>query len=123
MVSLEAPGVAASEKEGRYVEFTPRQRLMRAGKLMLIALGLAVAFLPIPIIHLLAIPMLLIGGIALSLRQLSMAGMLRPLRIPCPKCGAGNRVGRMLGVRSIEPLTVECDSCRRELTRRITVID
>jgi hypothetical protein len=86
---------------------------------MLIAVLLASTLIPIPIVHLLGIPILLVTGVILAVRQVSMAGRLRPLRLACPKCGVPNRVGGGLGYRTAEPRERMCDSCRRGLMLRI----
>ena len=120
VVSLSVAGCEASEREGVFTEFAAPERVMRSGIVLLIAIGLAVMFLPIPIIHLLAIPMILIGGLVLAIRQLSISGRLAPMRIPCPRCGASNRVGGGLGVRSLASTDRSCENCRRILMLRVT---
>jgi hypothetical protein len=120
MVILATPDGAATRADGRVREFTPGERVKRAVLVMLLAIALAATLIPIPIIHLLGIPMLLITGIVLSIRQLSLVARLVPLQLPCPKCHAANRVGGGLGLRNIaEPIERMCEGCRRGLTLRI----
>lgn len=122
MVTLRAADGTSVSAEGWLREFTPVDRAKRAAVLMLLATGLAATLIPIPIIHLLGIPLLLIAGIVLAVRQLSLVARLRPLRIACPKCGGVNRVGGGLGYRSVaHPMDHSCDSCRRIFTMRIMV--
>lgn len=122
IVFLETAGGEARQSNGSFAEFTAAQRVGRSGMLLLASVGLAVLFLPIPIIHLLAIPMILLGGILSAIRQLSVVGRLGPLRIACPSCGVPNRVGGGLGVRSMAPQRRSCESCRRQIVVRIEPI-
>jgi len=119
VVSLAATGAEPVRANGIFHEFTLRERIVRAGIVMLVAVLLASTLIPIPIVHLLGIPILLVTGVILAVRQVSMDGRLRPLRLPCPKCGVPNRVGGGLGYMSAEPRERMCDSCRRGLTLRI----
>jgi len=83
---------------------------------MLGAILVAAMLIPIPIVHLVGIPLMLILGIVLSVRQAMSTVRLKPLRIHCPKCDGVNRVGGGLGYRSLaEPLDRSCDQCRRIL--------
>jgi hypothetical protein len=121
VVVLEAPDGTTASADGLLREFTLAERARRAALVMLVAIGLAATLIPIPIIHLLGIPLLLIAGVVLTIRQVSSVARLRPLRIPCPKCGGVNRVGGGLGYRSItDPMDRMCEGCRRILTLRIT---
>ncbi|HEY4102102.1 MAG TPA: hypothetical protein VGM20_14620 [Gemmatimonadales bacterium] len=121
LVSLSAPGVEPARADGMFEEFTVAHRVRRAGVVMLCGIGVAAMLIPIPIVHLLGIPLALAIGAITAVRQLSMIGRLKPLRIPCPKCGEPNRVGGGLGYRSLAPRERICDSCRRGLTLTIDV--
>lgn len=118
-VSLETTGVAPSHVPSTFDEFTQGQRFRRAGAILGVAWGLAIVILFIPIVHLLGVPLLFVAGIVLAIRQLTFAGRLEATRVPCPKCGAVNRIGGGLGRRSLKPRDYTCDSCRRGLTLRI----
>jgi hypothetical protein len=119
MVSLATTATEPVRAEGVFNEFTTVERIRRSGIVMVVAVLLAATLIPIPIVHLLGIPLLLVGGAILSIRQLSMVGRLHPLRIACPKCGELNRVGGGLGYSSDAPRERMCDSCRRGLTLSI----
>ncbi|HEY3933346.1 MAG TPA: hypothetical protein VGL65_01880 [Gemmatimonadales bacterium] len=123
VVTLSAPGVDPVRAKGIFQEFSVGHRIRRAGVVMLVGLGVAASLIPIPIIHLLGIPLALIIGVVAAIRQLSMVGRLKPLRIACPKCGERNRVGGGLGYRSTDPRERMCDSCRRALTLTIEIAD
>lgn len=120
-VTLEATGVDVVTVAGILRDFTAVDRMKRAALVMGGAVILAGALIPIPIIHLLGIPLVLLAGMLMAARQLASVTRLQPLRIACPKCGAVNRVGGGFGYRSVASgLDRTCDSCRRNLTMRIT---
>jgi hypothetical protein len=120
-VTLDAPDTAGAPVAGIMQHFTSFDRMKRAAAVMGIAVLGAAALIPIPIIHLLGIPLLLLTGALLAGRQLASSSRLQPLRIPCPKCGGVNRVGGGFGYRDVSgPIDRTCDSCRRGLTLRFT---
>ena len=119
-VILAAPGADDVTAAGILHDFTAADRMKRATLAMAGSIVLASLLIPIPIIHLLGIPLVLIAGVVVAGRQLAAVARLQPLRIACPKCGAINRVGGGLGYRSVAgPLDRSCDSCRRRVTMRI----
>lgn len=121
-VRLDADGVPSVEAPGQVKTFTMPERIKRGGTLMLITLLVALPFVFIPIIHFLAVPMIVVFGGVMSVKQLSSVYRLAPMRMPCPKCGASNRVGGGVGYRSLEAKDQMCSSCRRNLTLRIVPI-
>ncbi|HET9133241.1 MAG TPA: hypothetical protein VFN90_02975 [Gemmatimonadales bacterium] len=97
--------------------FSAGQRALRAGGLLAAALVGAAAIIPVPIIHLVGIPLLVVLGVVLAVRQLRAVARLAPCTLPCPKCGERTTVGGGLGMRSATgPLSLSCQSCRRGLT-------
>lgn len=115
-VELGADGVEASHAVGELSRFTTGERAIRAGVVLLAAAMLAAALVPIPIIHLVGIPLVLGIGVVLAVRQFRSVARLAPLRMPCPKCGAENLLGGGLGYRSATgPISRNCESCRRPL--------
>lgn len=121
-VTLQAPNGKTLSAAGRLQEFSPIDRLRRAAMSFGMALLAVAVFVFIPIIHLLAIPLLLIGGIVVAVRQLLSVARLHPLRIACPECGGRNRLGGGLGYRSITtPINRMCEECRRNLVVRISI--
>src|SRR5512135_2851287 len=90
LIRLAVTGAESVEVPGVLTEFTMADRVRRSAIVMLVAILLAASLIPVPIIHLLGIPLLLIGGVVLAIRQLSMIGRITPLRIKCPKCGESN---------------------------------
>ncbi len=105
---------------GVLTEIPYRTRLLRAVGIFVVALVTAVALIPIPIIHLMGPPMLLIGGGVAAVRQLRAVARLTPLRLACPKCQAVNRIGGGFGmIHPDQPVEISCDSCRRGLTMRL----
>jgi hypothetical protein len=121
-VILAAGGVSEVSVPGTLRVFTPVQRLTRAAAMMLVAIILAGSLLPIPIIHLIGPPALLITGMVLAVRQLRAGVRLAPTHIACPKCGYRNRVGGGQGWHNADhPMERHCDSCRRILEMRIEI--
>jgi hypothetical protein len=122
-VSLSIAGADPAQQAGVFQEFTMMDRVRRSATIMLVAVLLAATLIPIPIVHLLGIPLLLLIGAVTAIRQLSMIGRLQAVRIPCPKCGEPNQIGGGLGRSSLEPHEQVCDSCRRTLTMSIRLDD
>ena len=122
-VILDLPGSMSTEANGVFDEFTIAQKIKRSGLTMLGAVGLSATLIPIPIIHLIGPPMLLLTGAVLAIMQLTYVGRLSAVSVPCPKCGKPNRIGGGLGRRSIAPAERMCEACRRGLTLRIVPID
>ncbi len=119
-VTLDVADGPATTAAGTLRHFTAGQRLLRAAGTLLVGIVVAVLLVPIPIIHLVGIPLALVLAVFFAGRQLLASVRLAPLRLPCPKCGAENRVGGGLGYRSATtPIEHTCDSCRRELTLRV----
>ncbi len=119
-VILAAEGVSEVSVPGTLRVFTPVQRLTRAGAVMLVAILLAGSLLPIPIIHLIGPPALLVAGIVLAVRQLRAGVRLAPMHVSCPKCGYRNRIGGGQGWHNVNhPMERHCDSCRRILELRV----
>lgn len=116
-VTLESWGGTVTTAPGILQRFTPVQRVTRAGVILLIGIGAAALLIPIPIIHMVGIPVALLAALVMAGRQLTIASRLQPLRLPCPNCGALNRLGGGLGYRrAMDPIDLNCDSCRRGLT-------
>ena len=120
VVTLEAAGVPAVTAQGVLDEFSAVDRIRRAAVIVLVAVIAAAALIPIPIIHLVGIPLMLLIGLGVAARQLTLMARLQPLRMPCPKCGATNRLGGGLGMRHpTAPQERVCASCRRGLVLRV----
>lgn len=118
-VTLTSSGGTVTTAPGTLQRFTPVQRFVRAVIILLVGIGAAALLIPVPIIHLLGIPLVLLVSIVAAGRQSVTAARLLPLRLACPSCGAKNSVGGGLGYRNAtEPIEISCDSCRRGLTLR-----
>ena len=119
-VILAAEGVSEVAVRGTLRVFTPMQRVARAGAMMLVAVVLAGSLLPIPIIHLIGPPLILLTGVVLAVRQLGTGVRLAPMHVNCPKCGYSNRIGGGLGWHNVDHVMERhCESCRRVLVMRI----
>ena len=120
-VSLVASDASAVTEPGTLQQYSSLDRMRRAAIVLLVAVLLAASLIPIPIVHLLGIPLMLIGGLVIAGRQLAITCRLAPLRIRCPRCDGVNRVGGGLGYRSVsEPIERMCEVCRRMLQLRVT---
>lgn len=116
MVALVSADGGEVRGEGELIEIPFGTRVVRAVGIFLVAVIGAVALIPIPIIHLMGPPLLLIGGGIAAGRQLRAVARLTPIRLACPKCQAVNRIGGGFGmIHPDRPLEVSCDSCRRGL--------
>lgn len=120
-ITLAAAGGEATTADGTLREFSVMDRARRALITLGVGLLCVAVLIPIPIIHLLGIPLALIASVVISVRQFSSAARLDPLRMACPKCGGTNRIGGGLGLRHpTRPVERMCDDCRRHLQLRIT---
>lgn len=120
-VVLAASGGEQTTGEGRLVELPRATRLLRALGFGVGSILVAALFIPIPIIHFLAPPAIIITGMVLATRQARATARLLPCRLPCPKCGASLLLGGGLGMaHPMEPMEVRCGDCRRGLTRTLT---
>jgi hypothetical protein len=119
MVVLTASGVEPTRVPGRLTLLGPADRLRRAGTVVLIAVAMSAMLIPIPIVHLVGIPLTLIIGIAVAVRTSRAVARLDPTHLACPKCGARNNVGGGVGYRTATgPIDRACESCRRPLELR-----
>ncbi len=97
--------------------FSSAQRARRAIVALLIGGAAAAALIPIPIIHLLGIPLVVISAIVIAVKQLRVTARVGRVAAACPKCAAPQAIGGGFGFPSIdEPIPMTCDSCRRMLT-------
>lgn len=118
-LTLSAAGAEPVHAEGELTVLSTGARLIRAMGIMGVALVLAAMIIPIPIVHLVGIPLILIVGVVVAARQLRSVATLAPIRMVCPRCGANNSLGGGLGLRTATgPLEVNCQSCRRLLELR-----
>ncbi|MES2305431.1 MAG: hypothetical protein V4558_07980 [Gemmatimonadota bacterium] len=117
VATLESAGGAITSAPATLQQFALGDRILRAGGYLLLGVAAAALLIPIPIIHLVGIPLALLIGCVTAARQLARTARLKPVRIACPNCGALNRVGGGLGLRTADlPVELNCDSCRRSLT-------
>ncbi len=120
-VTLEASDGSTTVEQGTLQEFSEFDRFRRAAIIFGVAVLMAAMLIPVPIIHLLGIPLVLVIGIVLAVRQLRLSCRLTPMKIKCPRCHESNRLGGGLGLRSAtEPFERQCEDCRRPLTVRIS---
>ena len=115
-IVVSASGVEPVRAAGEMRVLTKGARVGRAVGILVVAIALSAALIPIPIVHLVGIPLMLIAGIAAAVRQLRSVALLDPVRFNCPRCGAGNAIGGGLGLPTATgPIHRDCESCRRPL--------
>jgi hypothetical protein len=72
-------------------------------------------------VHLVGIPLIVVTGLVMAVRQLRSVAVLTPVRMACPRCGAANSFGGGLGLRTATgPIDLTCESCRRPL--QLTIV-
>lgn len=121
LISLTAADGTASQAPGELRTFSLAERLGRAALVFLAACALAALLIPVPIVHLVGIPLVLLVGVIAAARQVMAVARLAPMRIPCPRCQAANSLGGGLGYRTTTgPIERQCESCRRPLELRLT---
>lgn len=119
-VTLTSGDGESSTAAGVLRTFSPLDRVRRAAVALGVGLLVAAMLIPIPLIHLLGIPLAILAGVVASVRLARSRARLAPLRLACPKCGAVNRLGAGAGlVHPDRPVMRTCDSCRRSLELRI----
>lgn len=120
-VELASGDTESSRAEGELRIFSLAERLGRAALVFLGACALAALLIPVPIVHLVGIPLVLLLGVIAAVRQAVAVARLTPMRLPCPRCGAANSLGGGLGYRTTAgPIERQCESCRRALELRLT---
>jgi hypothetical protein len=113
---LSAVGAESVRAQADLRILSPAARFRRAAGIMLLALVLAAAIIPVPIVHLVGIPLILCVGLLFAVRQLRSVASLSPVRVACPRCGLDNSLGGGLGLRTTTgPVALTCESCRRVL--------
>lgn len=115
-VMLSAGGVEPVRAAGDLRMLSHAARLGRAAGIVLMSLACAAAMVPVPIVHLVGIPLILVVGMAVAVRVYRSVARLSPMRLACPRCGASNSLGGGWGLRTTTaPLERDCESCRRVL--------
>lgn len=119
-VTLSATPSERTTGPGRLHHFTLGRRILRAGGVFLLFVLLAAVLIPIPVIHLVGIPLMLLLGLVTGARTLGREARLDRMHLACPKCDARNDLGGGLGLpNATGPFDVTCSSCRRGLTLTI----
>ncbi len=120
-VTLTAADGRESAAPGVLAEIPAGTRFRRVAITAGVAILLSAAMIPIPIVHFIGVPLVLIGGIAAAVWQGKQVATLERVEIPCPCCGAVNRVGGGPGYPSTRgPFSHPCTNCRLQLTLRFT---
>ncbi len=119
-LTLSADGAEPTRASSTVSLFNPAQRARRAIVALLIGAAVAAALIPIPIVHLLGIPLALIAAIVVAMKQLRVAARIDRVALACPKCAVPQAIGGGFGFSTIDgPIAITCDSCRRIMTLTI----
>jgi hypothetical protein len=91
------------------------ERLRRAAVAPLIGLAVAIAVLPIPVVHFAVPPAALVGGLIMGMRRLGQRELFVTAHGPCPFCGTEQTLG-VNGSAFRLPRSLKCRSCLRLMT-------
>ena len=93
---------------------SPGARARRAGLALLGGVVVAALVIPIPLIHLVGIPLALLGGIGLAIRLGTTRETLRSVTGPCPRCAHTQDFFVGIGVFPFQlPKDLSCEKCGR----------
>ncbi len=114
VLQLSGFGVAATAATAVTRHLTARDRMVRAAKAFGLALASALIMLPIPIIHLIGPPVVLLIGLVVAVKRLGQGQIFASAEGECPFC----HVTQPLGLRDSRfrlPVDLICRSCRQPL--------
>ena len=113
---LEGFGAPPSTATIRIQVLSLRDRLRRAGLAAGAGLVLAIIFVPVPIVHFMAVPAALAGGFGFGAVRLTQREIVQRAQGTCPLCGHQQPFTLMGRFRL--PRTVFCARCGKDLTLR-----
>jgi hypothetical protein len=113
-VPLKGFGCAATEAQVVVKSLTLRDRLVRSSMVLGGGFLVAAIALPIPIVHLVLVPMGLLLGLAFGVTRLRHREIFSLAEGDCPCCGTHQRLGLAGRVFRL-PRRVFCRNCQREL--------
>jgi hypothetical protein len=97
-------------------EIGPGERAKRAGLAVLAGLVVSVLVIPIPIVHLVGIPLAVLGGLGAAVRLAGVRSTLRSVHGTCPRCEFQQSFFVGIGLFGYRlPMTLSCENCGREL--------
>ena len=108
-------GTKPSVAEIEIQQLSPRERLRRAAIAPAIGFGVAIAVLPIPIVHLAVPPFAILAGIVIGIRRAAIPEVFASAHGPCPFCGAEQTFG-LTGAAFRLPRDFKCRICLRLLS-------
>lgn len=118
-IVLSASDGRESSVAGRVSEIPAGIRFRRVALTVAISILLALAMVPIPIVHFIGVPLVLFGGIGAAIWQGRQVARVDRVVVPCPCCGAANPIGGGPGFPSARgPFQHPCANCRLPLTLR-----
>ncbi len=108
-VTLSLSGLPSTKGVAQVLDRSPQSRFGRAGLALLMLWGIALACLPIPVVHFVAVPGFAMAGLVLAGFRLREASSLMGTTGECPRCQLRTEFpqsGRYAGGG-----TVHCDGC------------
>lgn len=106
------PSTSADVEVG---SLSPGERFRRAAIAPVIGLGVSLAVIPIPIVHLAVPPVALVTGVVVGIRRAMQSEIITRATGPCPFCGAEQTLG-LTGSPFRLPRNLKCHSCLKPFT-------
>lgn len=116
-ILLTAQGADPTQGTAHLHTLTDAERWKRAGKAAGLALGVAIATIPIPLVHFVVPPLALILAGVLLLVRLQQREVLTGGGGPCPRCGA---VAELEPGTPAWPVEMPCGKCGRRLVIQLS---
>src|SRR5690606_30899904 len=121
MVVFSSSDGSRAEGIGQLTLLDTASRMRRVAVGLLVTVVLSAMLIPIPIIHLVGIPLAVVTGVVVAIRQGRSVARLEPMRLACPRCGQPNSLGGGLGYPTATgPISRPCEHCRRPLELTFT---
>lgn len=108
-------GAESTQADVEVRTLTGKDRLRRGALWPAVGLGVAVAVLPIPIVHLAVPPLALVSGFVFGVRRALQREIFASAHGPCPFCGTEQTLG-LTGAKYRLPRDLKCGHCLRSLT-------
>lgn len=108
-------GTPSSRAELEVGSLSTGERFRRAAIAPVIGLGVALAVLPIPIVHFAVPPVALVTGVVVGIRRAMQGEIITKASGTCPFCGAQQTLG-LNGTSFRMPRNLKCHSCLKPFT-------
>jgi hypothetical protein len=112
-VSLKGFGASPTDAEVQLAVLDPGDRVKRAAVVFLAFILIAVGAIPIPLVHLVMVPLALLLAFGFGANRLRQREIFRHVEGRCPFCGT-EQTFTVMG-RFHLPKRLHCGNCQREL--------